>query len=383
MSILVVDEDRSFLEETARVLVAESWQVETTCDGKSALEVFAQHRELEVVLVALRMTQMDGLAVTSAIRERDLDIPVILVTAAPDVSSAAKAFELGVFRYLTKPLDKGLLIDAVTKASQTCRLARLKHDARPFVVSLPYLAIEQINLEARFGSALASLRLLYQPVVQPYSWALVGYEAFVSHDEPTLAHPAHLLDAAHALGRTNEVGRTVRRLVAEAVSATPKDLLFSVNLHASDLVDFDLFSPQAPLSDVAHRIILDITERQSLADVDNLPSRIQKLRSLGYRIAVDELGRGHAGLSSLGLLAPDLVKLSASLTHNIHRSAQQQSIVRAMVRLCSRELSMGVVCEGVDTEQERDVLVEFGFDCMQGELFGRPEPLPPSLPVGT
>jgi EAL domain-containing protein (putative c-di-GMP-specific phosphodiesterase class I) len=106
--------------------------------------------------------------------------------------------------------------------------------------------------------------------------------------------------------------------------------------------------------------------------VDHLTSRINKLRELGYRIAVDDLGSSHAGLSSFRQLGPDLVKLDISLVRDVDSSAAKASLVRSMIALCTKDLGMRVVCEGVETAGERDALREAGADLMQGYLFGRP-----------
>jgi len=92
---------------------------------------------------------------------------------------------------------------------------------------------------------------------------------------------------------------------------------------------------------------------------------------MGFRVAVDDLGVGYAGLTSFTQLEPEVVKLDMSLIRNIDQHPKKQSIVGAMKRLCD-ELGMAVVAEGVETVAERDALVELGLDLLQGYLFGSP-----------
>jgi EAL domain-containing protein (putative c-di-GMP-specific phosphodiesterase class I) len=145
-----------------------------------------------------------------------------------------------------------------------------------------------------------------------------------------------------------------------------------VNVHPEDLGDIDLVSPGAPLSAIATRVVLEITERSSLDPIEGIHGRVAKLRELGYRIAVDDLGAGYAGLSCFTLLGPDVVKLDMSLIRDIDRSSRKRSVVRSMIDLSSRELGMFVICEGVETVDERDTLARLGADLFQGYLFARP-----------
>jgi EAL domain-containing protein (putative c-di-GMP-specific phosphodiesterase class I) len=97
---------------------------------------------------------------------------------------------------------------------------------------------------------------------------------------------------------------------------------------------------------------------------------------LGYRIAVDDLGAGYAGLNYLAMLEPDVVKLDIGLVRDIHKIPVKRKLVGSMIGLC-RDLGIVVVAEGVETVEERDVLVELQCDLLQGFLFARPgKPFP-------
>src|SRR3954471_19595273 len=116
-------------------------------------------------------------------------------------------------------------------------------------------------------------------------------------EEPLLPHPGAVLAAAERLKRLNQLGRSVRALVAKAMQDSPETTLF-VNLHSQDLLDDELFSPTAPLALYAKRVVLEITERASLEGLKDIEARLKALRELGYRLAVDDLGAGYAGLTS-------------------------------------------------------------------------------------
>jgi EAL domain-containing protein (putative c-di-GMP-specific phosphodiesterase class I) len=117
--------------------------------------------------------------------------------------------------------------------------------------------------------------------------------------------------------------------------------------------------------------VLEITERASFDDVKDVRSRIDRLRKLGYRIAIDDLGAGYAGLSSFTELEPHIAKLDMSLVRGIDTNERKQSIVGSMQKLCT-DIGIIVVSEGVETPAERDMLVSLGCDLIQGYLFAKP-----------
>jgi EAL domain-containing protein (putative c-di-GMP-specific phosphodiesterase class I) len=180
-----------------------------------------------------------------------------------------------------------------------------------------------------------------------------------------------LFAAAETLGRGLELGRRIRGAVAEQLASTVGCVF--VNLHPRDLDDPELVSPESPLSRHAEHVVLEITERASLEHVVDLRARLGQLRQLGFRLAVDDLGAGYAGLTWFTLLEPDVVKLDMSLTRNVHAEPTKRCLIRGMTIVC-RELGIDVVAEGVETADERDVLVSLGCDLLQGYLFAKPGP---------
>ena len=120
--------------------------------------------------------------------------------------------------------------------------------------------------------------------------------------------------------------------------------------------------------------MLEITERGALDAVDNVRERIQRLRGLGYRVAIDDLGAGYAGLTSVAQLEPEFVKLDMSLVRDVDTSPLKRRLVGSMVEAC-RGSSMQVVAEGVETAAEKAVLAELGCDLLQGYHFARPTEL--------
>jgi EAL domain-containing protein (putative c-di-GMP-specific phosphodiesterase class I) len=180
-----------------------------------------------------------------------------------------------------------------------------------------------------------------------------------------------VLDAAERLGRVHELGRRIRARAVEPLGALPKDVVLFLNLHPSDLLDEELFATDTPLARVANRVVLEMTERASLDGIKDVQARVASLRELGFRIAIDDLGSGYAGLTSFALLEPNVVKLDMALVRNLHKEPTKQTLVRTMISM-SRELGIIVTGEGIETPDERDELAQAGCDLMQGYLFAKP-----------
>jgi EAL domain-containing protein (putative c-di-GMP-specific phosphodiesterase class I)/ActR/RegA family two-component response regulator len=373
MEVLVVDDEADIRALAVRALTRNGCKVEPVPNAVEALALLTRGRTFDVIVTDLSMPGLSGTEFLRQIRQIDLDVPVIVITGNPTVESAVAIIEYGGFRYLQKPIDVELLRYAVLSAGAMHRLAVLKRRALELSEGDGWLIGDRAGLDARFDRALERLWIAFQPIVRWSDRVVFGYEALVRSDEPTLSSPGLLFDAAERLGRVREVGRGVRRAVAEAAPLAPPETMLFVNLHAADLNDDTLYAATAPLTSFASKVVLEITERTSLSRVNDVRACIARLRDLGFRIAVDDLGAGYAGLSSFSQLEPDVAKLDMSLVRGIDTSPRKASIVRSMLTVCQRELGTYVVCEGVETEAERDTLMELGADLLQGYLFARPQ----------
>jgi EAL domain-containing protein (putative c-di-GMP-specific phosphodiesterase class I) len=222
-----------------------------------------------------------------------------------------------------------------------------------------------------FDSALESLWLASQPIVSWSAKSVFGYEVLARTEEPTLRNPVALLELAERLGQTATLGRAIRRRVADLMEGVIPGPPIFVNVHPSDLEDPDLLATDGTLSPFASRVVLEITERAGLDKVAGLDSRLSRLRALGYRIALDDMGAGYAGLSSLAHLEPDIVKVDMSLMRGLNQSPIKQTLFAAIVSLC-RDLGIAMIAEGIETRAELECAVSLGGNLFQGYLFGRP-----------
>ena len=367
-SVLVVDDEPIVLHMLVRTL-EQKFNVVACHSAKEAL-ASVRHGGYSAMVSDINMPDMSGLELLRAVHDVDPDLPVLLVTGLPSWEGAAEAIELGVFRYLPKPFDIGHLRKMVTEATQLCRLARIKREA----LSLAGLAspLDRAGLETNFERALASFGMAFQPIVSLSNKSILGYEALLRSREPTLPEPEDVVVAAEILGATQRLGRATRAFAAHRRPQMSHDWLLFLNLHPSDLLDPELTDSTSPLVAMASHVVLEITERAPLLRLEEVRTRASELRSLGFRIAVDDLGAGYAGLASFAVLDPDIVKVDMTLIRGIENSAVKRRLVASVAALC-REMDMLLVAEGVETAVERDILSDMGCDLFQGFLFARPE----------
>src|SRR5262245_39353481 len=123
--VLIVDDDEAILRDYARLLRSHGFGVDTAGSGDLALERLEDGR-YDVIVSDVSMPGMTGLEFMRAVRARDLDIPIILVTGLLDINSAVQAIEYGAFRYLLKPIEAEALVQVLEKGAHLHKLAVLK-----------------------------------------------------------------------------------------------------------------------------------------------------------------------------------------------------------------------------------------------------------------
>ena len=356
-----------------RILSREGHQVVIEQDGRHALAEL-ERQDFDLVISDISMPDGDGLSMMDAMRRRKIDLPVILVTGVPTTESAIEAVRLGAVGYLGKPLNRLGLLREVRRALRLHAIARLRKQALEMMMrdkrTWP-TDPTRATLNRRLNRAIDGLYMVYQPIVSWSDQAVVGYEALVRSPEPGLSEPGPLFETAELLGRVDQLEREIHLRSVEPFEQGNESTLF-VNLHAQDLVDEALCEQDNPLAKMADRVVLEVTERAQLEELRNTEAHIARLREMGFRIAIDDIGAGYAGLSSFALLEPDLVKLDKSLVRDVDQAPVKHKLIHSLATLCT-DLNIQVVAEGVETPQERDTLLDLGCDLFQGYLFSRPK----------
>jgi len=368
--VLVVEDDPVLARAFAKVLTRAGYETRVCHDARDALTLLPND-SFEAIVSDITMPNLNGIDLLKAVRRYSRDLPVLLVTGDPNLETAIEALDYGAFKYLLKPVSPDHLVRSVRRAVRVYRLASLKRTALSMLGTGVGEGSDRAGLEASLQRALESLWPAFQPIVAVCDRSLFGYEALLRSEEPSLPNPGAVLDAAERLNQLDRIGRTMRERAVLPIPDSADYHLF-LNLHPRDLLDPMLLDPNSSHVKMADRIVLEVTERVSLDCIADVRRRVQELREAGFRIAVDDLGAGYAGLSSFVQLEPDLVKLDMSLTRGVDSSTTKQRLVRSMTQVC-RDMGLLIVAEGVETIEERNTLAELGCDLLQGYLFGHPD----------
>jgi diguanylate cyclase (GGDEF)-like protein len=229
-------------------------------------------------------------------------------------------------------------------------------------------------IEVVSGDAISPV---YQPIVDVQSGSVVGFEG-LSRPRPETAFEdaASLFSIAEQSGRTADLDWVCIRSIVAGASKLEAHQTLSLNLSPMT-IEAPEFQPQPLLGLLARagispdRIILEITERQGIEQLDTLRSKLGACRAAGFKIAIDDLGAGNSGLRLLSQIHFDIVKIDLSLVQAGTQREASLDIVRTLMELSTR-WGAYAVAEGVETLDQLYMLRQIGLGHAQGYLLGRP-----------
>ncbi len=218
----------------------------------------------------------------------------------------------------------------------------------------------------------------YHPIVNAADGEVFGYEALARGSIRSLRRPEVMFEVAAEAGLIWELSRLCRARAIQGIKQLlkPGELLF-INVDPHDFTDPE-FGDAALDSAEAHRIVIEITERTAIKDYPKFRERLRAFRDRGFRFAVDDAGSGYAGLGSIANLEPDFIKLDISLINGIDENFIKQDLVETLVRFANDQ-GAKVIAEGVEYEQEYEVVRSLGVHLVQGFYLHRPQQLPDDI----
>jgi EAL domain-containing protein (putative c-di-GMP-specific phosphodiesterase class I)/signal transduction histidine kinase/ActR/RegA family two-component response regulator len=377
--VLIVESEVALARATARILGPLGVDVRFASTGEDARQAMLRGN-VDAVVMDLALPDADGAALLDELRRNQPDLGAVLLTGTRNDRAAAQASRVDTTELLTRPFEPEALraaLRSVIKASRSARVRRqllaAHHGVDDFLSDLPRTSRD-------FEYALQKISLGFQPIVRTRDGSVFGYEALLRCSEPSFASPSRLLAAAQILGRVHELGRKVRSAVTRTLLEHPErnDVIF-VNVDPAELNDELLVAPNDPLLPFARRVVLEISERAAHAAPGiAFEQRLAVLREHGYRLALDDLGEGYVGLSSLNNIRPEIAKIDMSLVRRVQDSPLKRDII-ASVLWMARSAGIVVAAEGVESREEAKVLSELGCDLMQGYFFAEPGPAFPEL----
>ncbi len=276
--------------------------------------------------------------------------------------------------------------------------ARIRHAPAADIDRIVYRGIEEAQAEALSQSRADARRqadelrsvlksrgvsMVYQPVVDMLERRVIGYEALTRLPGGQFRSPDLAFKVATDLGVLWSLERLCRQRALETLPELNDDQRLFLNVEPDSFYDPWLRSGEF-LDELAgvglepSRVVLELTERAAVKDYVAMRKVLSEVRSLGYPLALDDVGSGFAGLQTIAEVRPDYLKTDMALIRNLHLDPIRRELVRT-VRNFADNTGTILVAEGVESVAELETLADTGVRCAQGFLFARPDS-PPEHP---
>lgn len=237
---------------------------------------------------------------------------------------------------------------------------------------------KRMEEDLRVALAQNQLRLVYQPIVSTRDAMIVGYEALLRWNHPVQGHipPSQFIPVAEDCGLIEQIGEWVMRTACIEAAGWPQDVRVAVNVssiqfakpHLPALVAQAL--AQSGLA--ASRLELEITESVFLNDNQESHHQFAALKALGVRLALDDFGTGYSSLGYLRHAPFDKIKIDQSFVRGAGKAGSRNAaIIRAIVTMADT-LGMETTAEGVEIQDEIDLIRNLGCSHIQGFVYGKP-----------
>jgi diguanylate cyclase (GGDEF)-like protein len=240
-------------------------------------------------------------------------------------------------------------------------------------------ARRMLEVELRQAIIDGGFEVYYQPCLSLQDNSITGCEALVRwrHPQRGMISPADFVPIAEDTGLINQLGEWVLTTACKEAATWPADVRLAVNVSPvqfkSGTLALKVVAALAASGLAASRLELEITEAVLIRDDDAALAVLHQLRAIGVRIALDDFGTGYSSLGYLQRFPFDKIKIDRCFITGIAEPEGSASIVEAVVTIAAAR-RMTTTAEGVETEQQRDLLRALGCSEMQGYLFSAPKP---------
>jgi sensor c-di-GMP phosphodiesterase-like protein len=253
-----------------------------------------------------------------------------------------------------------------------------------FAFAALYFRRNRSDPQVQFREAIENGEIVpfFQPTIDIKSGKLVGAEVLARWRKPdgTMVSPANFIPLAERSGLIYPMTRALmRRACFEigSVHVNRPELNVAFNLYAGHFANDSIIDELKLIfsnSQIAlSQIVLEVTEREPLPDLDLARDIIGRLQKLGIRVAIDDVGTGHGGLSYLMKLGVDTIKIDKLFIDAISTERHSQTIIETLLEL-ARTMNMEVIAEGVESFDQVEYLRRKGVHQAQGYVFAPPLP---------
>ncbi|NCD25753.1 MAG: GGDEF domain-containing protein [Deltaproteobacteria bacterium] len=251
------------------------------------------------------------------------------------------------------------------------------HEARRMALDAPDLETPKLSPEFRDILAHDRLTVLFQPIHDFKTGAIMAWEALTRGPRGSAFHsPVALFDFAEKTEQLFLLEQACRTKAMRTVGKLGPGQRLFLNIHPRTVVDPG-FAPGKTLELleqfdlVPENIVLEITERHSIKNFTAFHKTLDHYRSQGFRIAVDDAGTGYSGLSTIAALRPDFIKVDMGLVRDVDKDPIRRALMETMVALAER-IGSEIIAEGIETRGEASALIDIGVHHGQGYFLNRP-----------
>ncbi|NPD69752.1 EAL domain-containing protein (plasmid) [Lichenicola cladoniae] len=340
-------------------------------------ETFARLGGDEFVLLLAKPMSVEALADLTNDLSRIVTKPVHIADRELSVT-----FSLGYSVYPEDGEDATTLLKHADAAMYDAKKAG-GNRIRRYAAGLSSQNVERLEVETQLKQALRRDEFLlhYQPQIQIASGHIVGVEALVRWQHPVrgLVLPIDFIPLAEESGLIEAIGEWVLRNACAQAAAWQRSGLpavrIAINVSARQFHDPELVAVVAQvLADNGldpEQLELEITESMSMKDPEESSRILTSFKALGISIAIDDFGTGYSNLAYLRQFPVRCIKLDRAFVSELGSQSSSDAIVEAIVAM-AHKLDLQVVAEGVETAEQRDHLLRYGCDELQGYWYSRP-----------
>ena len=377
--VLVVDDDNFQLDVLGQQLHNLGWeQVLFANSGQAALQLYDQHgSHIRLILSDLSMPDMDGLVLMRHFAKRHLDAAIILISGVSDeilnsAAGLASAHDLHLLGVLAKPSTIESLEALLTKMNAPSTTPRRSHAAS--------LSPERLREALKQGEFVP----WYQPKVDAITGRPLAVEALArwpaSLSAGAMVSPGQFIPAIESAALSDNLFYAMAsRVIADLTRWRGEGLEIKAAINLSMDSALNLEMPETLHRLVldsglqAHDFIIEVTESRLMVQRSLAMESLTRLSLMGFKLSIDDFGTGYSSLVQLVDLPFRELKIDGSFVQRSILEEKASTILRIAATLGSN-LKMAVTAEGVETEEQLQVVRECGCDTVQGYYIARPMP---------
>ena len=359
--LLVVEDDALILDSLARFLEQKGYAVQAAPSIKKAVS-FCKNERPQIVLTDLHLPDGNALDLLKRVREITHNTIFILMTEMGDVNLLLEALRLGVDDYLFKPLTN---LESV--ASMIERQVKKHPEGGEILTDADLEQADRIHEMVHSDD----FKMAFQPIFKLDDLSVFGYEALLrpGGNAPS-DKPGVLMDMAKRLGISRELDLVC---IEKALETTPPNTprLF-VNIETDTVAHPDSLLKVVALAErFKQPLVLEITERGTVANLNILAGPCEILRKRKVSLAVDDVGSGYASMERVLSIRPQFLKIAMSITRSVDADTIRRVMAESILYMSER-IGAAVIAEGIETEKELAILKRVGVKLGQGYYLSPP-----------